>query len=240
MADALGLLVPGQLTLLGASLSALPYYDTDADGRRTGFEADLAEAVGRELGLGLSWVDADWARFYDELVEGQVDAIWSSQAVTPERQAIVDFTRPYGLFDEGVMVRAGEGVTGPEALAGRRVAAIAASTNLRTAQGIPGAVIVEVAGDTDDVFGDMIAMLRAGEVDAFVDDEPVLRDLDEEAEDLALGFTVACANPYAIAVRKDATALREALDGALGATIARGEHAEIWRRWFPRIPVPSL
>jgi polar amino acid transport system substrate-binding protein len=238
--DDLGLVRPGTLTLLGASLSAPPYYWTDADGVRRGFEADLAEAVGRELGLELAWVDADWSRFYEELVDGRVDAIWSSQAVTPEREAIVAFSRPYGLFDEGVMVRAGEGVTGPEGLAGRRVAAIAGSTNLRTAQGIPDAAIVEVAGDTDDVFGDMIAMLRAGEVDAFVDDEPVLRDLDEEAEDLALGFTVACANPYAIAVRQDATALREALDGALGATIASGEHAEVWRRWFPRIPVPAL
>jgi ABC-type amino acid transport substrate-binding protein len=86
----------------------------------------------------------------------------------------------------------------------------------------------------------MIAMLRAGEVDAFVDDEPPLQDLDEEAADLALAFTVPCANPYAIAVRQGATPLREALDAALGATIERGEHAAIWQRWFPRIAVPAL
>ena len=237
---ALGLLVAGRLTLLGAALTAPPYYWTDDEGVRHGYEADLASAVGRELGLELRWVDAEWADFYPALLEGRVDAIWSSQAVTDERRALVDFTRPYGVFDEGVMVRSGSGLRRAEDFAGRRVGAIAGSTNLRTALGLPGAVPVEFAGDSADVFGDMIAALRAGEVDGFVDDEPVLQDLDAQADDLELGLVVPCANPYAIAVRPGASGLREALDGALQATIERGELAEAWRRWFPRIPVPPL
>ena len=132
--DDLGLVRPGTLTLLGASLSAPPYDWTDADGVRRGFEADVAVAVGARLGLALAWVDAEWSAFYDVLRDGAVDAIWSSQAVTPEREAIVAFTRPYGRFDEGVMVRAGDDVREPADLAGRRVAAISGSTNLRTAQ----------------------------------------------------------------------------------------------------------
>jgi polar amino acid transport system substrate-binding protein len=238
--DDLGLVRPGTLTLLGASLSAPPYYWTDADGVRRGFEADVAVAVGARLGLQLAWVDAEWSAFYDVLRDGAVDAIWSSQAVTPEREAIVAFTRPYGTFDEGVMVRAGEPVGAPADLAGRRVAAISGSTNLRTAQQFAGAELVEFAGDTDDVFGDMIAALRAGDVDAFVDDEPPLQELDAEAEDLALAFVVHCANPYAIAVRQDSVALRGALDSALDDVITSGDLAAAWQRWFPRIAVPVL
>jgi ABC-type amino acid transport substrate-binding protein len=153
---------------------------------------------------------------------------------------MVAFTRPYGVFDEGVMVRADSGIARAEDFAGRRVGAIAGSTNLRTALGLPGAIAVEFAGDSDDVFGDMIAALRAGEVDGFVDDEPVLQALDAEAGDLSLALVVPCANPYAIAVRPQSTALRAALDDALGAVIARGELDAAWRRWFPRIAVPQL
>jgi polar amino acid transport system substrate-binding protein len=238
--DELGLLAPGRLTLLGASLTAPPYYWTDEAGTRHGYEADLAGALARQLGLELAWVDAEWADFYPALLRGDVDAIWSSQAITPERESMVAFSRPYGLFDEGVMVRAGSGLQRPEDFAGRRVGAIAGSTNLRTAQALPGALTVEFAGDTDDVFGDMIAALRAGEVDGFVDDEPPLQQLDEEAADITLGLVVPCANPYAIAVRPESTALLAALDRALGELIGSGELAEAWRRWFPRIAVPAL
>ena len=238
--DALGLLVPGRLTLLGASMYAPPYYWTDEAGVRHGFEADMATALVRELGLELRWVDAEWADFYPALLEGRVDAICSSQAVTDERRAIVAFSRPYGTFDEGVMVRADSGLRSPEDFRGRRVLAIAGSTNLQTARGLPGAEVVEIAGDTDDVFGDMIAALRAGEVDAFVDDEPPLRQLEDEADDLALGLVVPCANPYAIALRPDAETLRAAIDEALGRIISTGELADAWRRWFPRIAVPPL
>ena len=156
---------------------------------RRGFEADLAVAVGARLGLELAWVDAEWSAFYDVLRDGAVDAIWSSQAVTPEREAIVSFTRPYGRVRRGRDgARRPRTCTSPADLAGRRVAAISGSTNLRTAQAFAGAELVEFAGDTDDVFGDMIAALRAGEVDAFVDDEPPLQELDAEADDLALAL----------------------------------------------------
>ena len=137
------------------------------------------------------------------------------------------FTRPYGRFDEGVMVRAGEDVREPADLAGRRVAAISGSTNLRTAQAFAGAELVEFAGDTDDVFGDMIAALRAGEVDAFVDDEPPLQELDAEAADLALGFVVPCANPYAIAVRHGS---RSRCARRSTTRSARHRRAASWRR----------
>jgi polar amino acid transport system substrate-binding protein len=236
----MGLVRPGALTLLGARLTAPPYYWTDEAGVRHGFEADVARAVGERLGLDLVWVDAEWAAFYDVLRDGRVDAIWSSQAITPEREAIVSFTRPYGRFDEGVMTRADDRIASAADLAGRRVGAIAGSTNLRVAQGFDGARIVQFAGDTDDVFGDMIAALRAREVDAIVDDEPVLRDLDAQADDLSLAFTVPCGHPYAIAVRHELRALREALDAALGEAIAGGELGAAWRRWFPAIPVPVL
>ena len=33
------------------------------------------------------------------------DVIWFNQAITPERQKLVTFTQPYGLFDEAVLVK---------------------------------------------------------------------------------------------------------------------------------------
>lgn len=76
-----------------------------------------------------------------------------------------------------VLVRAGDPVTGPADLRGRRVAAIAGSTNMALAETFDGAVTVPFGGESADVYGDMLATLRSGAVDAVVDDDVVFVSL---------------------------------------------------------------
>ncbi|MEY4477583.1 MAG: hypothetical protein RJA31_1087, partial [Actinomycetota bacterium] len=112
---------------------------------------------------------------------GEADAVWCGQGMIPERIALVDFTQPYAIFNETVLVRAGDPASGPHNMAGYRVGAIAGSANLKVARTIDGAEIVEF-GASADVFGDMIEALRSGEVDAFVDDDVVTVPLGDEPE----------------------------------------------------------
>ena len=96
-------------------------------------------------------------------------------------------------FQEDVLVRSGEAVSSPEGLRGKRVAAISASTNLALAETFDEAVTVPFDGASDDVFGDMLAALRAGDVDAVVDDDVVFVPLADSAE-FDLAFTVKTGN----------------------------------------------
>ena len=150
---------------------------------------------------------------------------------------MVDFTRPYAVFDESVLVRAGSGIGSVADLRGRRVGAIADSTNMTLARDLRGAELVPFSGDSDDVFGEMVSALRGGDVDAVVDDDVALVPLAGE-RDLAIAFTVATGNRWGIAVSKAKGELRDDLDRALDRIDHDGTLRAAWQRWMPSLAYP--
>lgn len=218
---------------------AAPLFDASKDGgrARTGYEPDAAALVCERLGVELRWVVLPWDEMIPAVQRGDADAVWCGQGIIPSRQEQVDFTRPYAVFNESVLVRQDDPATGPQDFAGRRVAAIADSANMRLAETFEGAVLVPFAS-TDDVFGDMIAAVRSGEVDAMVDDDVVTVPLGEEPE-FRIAFTAPTQNRWGVGVAKDRPQLLADLDAALGAVIEEGLLRQAWERWMPHLPFPQ-
>ena len=127
-------------------MAAPPLFWTEADGTRHGYEPDAAQAVAESLDLELHWIFRQWADFARALAEGECDGIWCGSAITPERELRFLYTRPYAVFDESVVVRAGDAVSAASDLRGRRVGAIAGSTNMALAETFEGAVCVPFDG----------------------------------------------------------------------------------------------
>jgi polar amino acid transport system substrate-binding protein len=169
--------------------------------------------------------------------DGRADAVLCGQGIIAARQAVADFTAPYAVFHESVLVRAGDPVAGPADLRGRRVAAIAGSTNMALAQTFVGAVTVPFGGESADVYGDMLAALRSGAVDAVVDDDVVFVPLAGSAE-FDLAFTVRTGNRWGLAVSRASPPLLGALDAALAAVKADGRLRQAWRDWLPALEYP--
>lgn len=226
------------LRLACADLDARPLFWTDPDGTRHGFEPDVADIVATEAGFELEWAFLQWKDFLPAVADGSVDGVWCGMGIIPERLALADFTDPYTIFNESVVTRADATATTPEGLAGMRVGAIADSANMRVAKTFADVELVPFDGATDDVFGDMIAALRRGAIDAFVDDDVVMVPLDNDPE-LRLAFTVETRNPWGMAVHKGNDDLREAINGALRRVKDDGRLREIWERWLPEtLPYP--
>ncbi|GAT81924.1 glutamine-binding protein [Streptomyces sp. F-3] len=204
---------------------------------RRGYEPAVGELIAAELGRPLEWVYLPWAEMLPAVRNHTVDAVLCGQGITEARRRQVDFTRPYAVFHESVLVRRGDPVTSAADLRGRRVAAIAGSTNMALAETFEGAVTVPFGGDCDDVFGDMLAALKSGEVDAVVDDDVVFVPLGEHP-DFDLAFTVRTGNRWGIGVAKDRPDDLKAIDAALGRVIADGRLAAAWAEWIPTLPYP--
>ncbi len=237
MSPHLPLVEPGRLTLGCADLDAMPLFGlADGDGARPGYEPDAAALVAAAMGLAVRWVFLAWSDFYPAVADGRVDGVWCGQGITDARRELADFTVPYAVFDESLVVRAENPVSSPDSLAGQRIGAIDGSTNLRLAETFPGAAVVAFPGTTD-VFGDMIRALRAGEVDGFVDDDVVMVPLGDEP-DLRLAFTVRTQNRWGVAVRRGSDALRGALDDALAQVTGDGSLEAAWRRHMPWLDFP--
>lgn len=230
-------LTPGILRLACIDSEAPPLFSrADASGKRLGYEPAAAELVASAMGLSIEWACMPWDDMLPSVRDHKVDAVWCGQGIIPERQAVVDFTDPYAVFDETVLVRKGDPARAPEDLSGYRVGAIEGSANMRLASTFPG--IIPVAfGATEDVFGDMLAALRNGEVDAMIDDDVVTVPLGEDpAYDVA--FTARTGNHWGIGVAKDNPQLLAGLNSALAAVISDGRLAAVWAEWMPHLPFP--
>ncbi|WP_348729487.1 ABC transporter substrate-binding protein [uncultured Mycolicibacterium sp.] len=225
------------LRLICVDLSAPPLFDkADPDGTRRGYEPSAAETIAAKLGRPVEWVVTSWGDMIPAVNDGRGDAIWCGQGITDERAALVDFTDPYAVFDESLLVRADTEITTAADLAGRRVGAIAGSTNMALAETFPGVVPVAFEG-TDDVFGDMIAALRAGTIDGLVDDDVALVPVGDEP-DLKIAFTIATRNRWGVAVAKGNHGLREEINAAMRASVADGSLERAWTQWMPNLTFP--
>jgi len=230
---------PGKLTLICSALPAPPLFWTDPDGTRHGFEPDAAAAVARAMGLELEWLFLQWADFNPTLMDGKADAIWCGSAITPEREKQFLYSRPYGVFNEALLVRAGSGITSPADLKGKRIGAINASTNMALVESWDGATGVGFDGVSDDVLADMVAALRAGEVDGVVDDDGAFGSYGQE-DDLEVAFTVETRNRWGAAMRPGSDDLKAAMDRAIDHVILSHGLSAIWRKYFPLLEYPDI
>jgi len=101
-------LIPGTLTILSAYPD--PPFDLMKDGIATGFDVELMRAVSGRLSLELrplSYKGENFNDIFAGLVEGTCDAVISGTTITPERAAVVRFSRPYLQFNQGIAVNRG-------------------------------------------------------------------------------------------------------------------------------------
>jgi polar amino acid transport system substrate-binding protein len=225
------------LRLVCIDADAMPLFGKSRGGVREGYEPAAAALVAESLGRQLEWVFTPWVEMVPAVDAGEGDAIWCGQGITAERRKRVDFTRPYAVFDESLLVRAGTGMSSPGELAGKRIGAIAGSTNMALAETFEGAELVPFGGESDDVFGEMIEALRAGEVDGIVDDDVAFLALAGDP-DFEIAFTVPTRNEWGVAVSKTRPEMRDELDRTLAEVIGDGRLAARWESWLPGLPYP--
>ena len=227
----------GKLRLVCIDADAMPLFGKSRGGIRQGYEPAAAALVAETLGRSLEWVFKPWIEMVGAIDAGEGDAIWCGQGITEERRMRVDFTRPYAVFDESLLVRAGAGIDSPTQLEGKRIGAIAGSTNMALAETFEGAELVPFGGESDDVFGEMLDALRVGQIDGVVDDDVAFIALADEP-DFEVAFTVPTRNEWGIAVSKTRPETRDELDRALAEVIRDGRLAACWESWLPGLAYP--
>ena len=67
----------------------------DADGNLVGFDIDLANAVGEELGVEVEFVPIDWNAKEMELEAQTIDCVWNGMSITPDRLENMELTDKY-------------------------------------------------------------------------------------------------------------------------------------------------
>lgn len=234
-----GLLAGGGLTLSCARIDARPLFWTEDDETRNGYEPRAAELAAAKLGLEVRWEFRRWDSMGAAVLDGEADAQWCGVAITPERRRKFRFSIPYIGVRDGLLVRADSPITSPADCAGRRIGAIAASTNMSFVESLPGTVPVTFDGTSPDVFQEMITATDEGGIDGFVDDELALIHLAETGA-FRVALTGRTEHVWGAAVRPGNDEVVDLLDRGLAEAISDGSLADEWRRWFPRVELPSV
>ncbi|MBI4518552.1 MAG: transporter substrate-binding domain-containing protein [Deltaproteobacteria bacterium] len=71
----------------------------------TGFDAEVATRIARDLGVRVQWVRFRWPDLADDLSAGKFDLVASGVTVRPERALLGRYTRPYAVAGAVALVR---------------------------------------------------------------------------------------------------------------------------------------
>lgn len=72
-----------------------PYVMKAADGRLSGSEIDIANRLGKDLGIAVEFKLYEWEKLIPALQKGDIDIIVSGLSITPQRALQVYFSNPY-------------------------------------------------------------------------------------------------------------------------------------------------
>ncbi|MBN1247376.1 MAG: basic amino acid ABC transporter substrate-binding protein [Anaerolineae bacterium] len=113
----------GGTLVVGTSADYEPFEYIDEDGNYTGFDIELMEEVASRLDMELEWQDIAFDGLIGALQSDKIDAIIAAMSATPEREQQVDFTDPYFIGADAIIVAEGSGIqiTKNEDMAGHTV-----------------------------------------------------------------------------------------------------------------------
>lgn len=100
-----------------------PFGSVGPDLQPRGYDIEMANTIGNELGVKVQLVPVTSANRIAYLQTHKVDLVISSLGKNPEREKVIDFSIPYAPFFSGVYGITGDKVTDAASLAGKTVGA---------------------------------------------------------------------------------------------------------------------
>jgi ABC-type amino acid transport substrate-binding protein len=213
---------------VGARYNQTPFSYLDEYGVLTGYEVEVMESIGVELGVQIEWVQVTAETEAEELRVGRVDALIGEQTHRRPAEAEREFSHPYYLNQQrmvvletapyfsfqdmnGAIIGVAEGSQAQIALEAYAVYGWQVQTFFTEADALDALAAGQVAG----MAGELDDLSRAGRQGMRFIEQPLQLD------------------PYAIAIRKYDVNLRNALNRSIQRLFASGRLDEIYSRWFP-------
>jgi lysine-arginine-ornithine-binding protein len=223
--------------LVATEASFPPFSKTEADGRITGFEIDLGNAVCERAGLECEWVKQDFDGMIAALLAGKYNMIFSSMSITDERKKVVDFSIPYYDTPYRFVAHKGSGIEISDAgLKGKKVGVYAGATQEKYLQAKYNGV-VEIRGY--DKIDQINADLMSGRIDLAFNEQLAGGEFLQSAEGGDFEFVGPEIRDQAIfgvgagaVFRKGDDALRAKIDAAIRSLYADGTFDKISAQYF--------
>lgn len=220
--------------IVGLDDTFAPMGFRDEDNNLVGFDIDLANAVGEQLGVKVKFQPINWDSKELELESKNIDCIWNGMSATPERMESMSLS--YKYLNNKIIVMALDDsvtVTKAEDMANYNIGTQADSAALETMK----------ANDAYDTFADNITEydtydqalmdMQAGRLDCIVVDQVLGEYKNSKLKEKMIVCDYDFGDDYyAIGFRAGETELTNKVNDAIQALIDDGTAAEISNDWF--------
>jgi len=194
-----------------------PYSSQEKDGSFVGFDIDSARWIADKMGFEVEFQAVAWDGIIPALQAKKIDMVYSGMTITEERREQVAFSKPYLKINQSVAVRSDSDLTFDDIMSGKVVIGSQRGTtgemwvqdNLVATGKMPASNLKSF-----DNFPLAITALMNRQVDATVYDKPPTVNIIGQ-QDAKIIHEIDTSEEYGIAIRKDDTALLEAMNAGL-------------------------
>ena len=214
---------------IGTDATYPPFEVVDSEtGEPTGFDMDLIRLVCRRNG----WQPEVVVTPFDGIIPGlngrKYDAVISAMTITPQRSAVIDFSRPYYRAGQTIAVPLDDTlIQGVDDLVGKRVGVQLGTTGELMAKRMDGLHVTSF-----DNIGAAFIDMGNGNLDAVLNDFPTTQAyIKSHARAKTVGPLLST-EYYGIAVRKGDSTLLGSINRTLEEILADGAYDSLHLTWF--------
>ena len=209
-----------------------PFSFVDENGKLTGFEVELSDALAKALGVKAKIQPTKWDGILAALESKRLDVVVNQVTISEERKKKYDFSEPYTVSGIQALIlkkkAADLNINAAADLAGKKVG-VGLGTNYEqwVKQAVPQAD-VRTYEDDPSKFAD----LRNGRIDAILIDRLAALEYAQKAKDTELAGAAFSRLESGIALRKGEPELLDAINKALDQLRADGTLAKLSEKYF--------
>jgi polar amino acid transport system substrate-binding protein len=204
------------------------YKDPAQPDKIIGFEADIVDAVAKELGMQVQFFQNSWGGLIQGLNRKDYDIVVNGLEITPDRAEAVNFSPPYYISSETLTVRRSTNtIQSLPDLQGKRVGTLTGSLAQRILNEQDFPMELKTYAEEVHLYND----LAFGRVEAVLLDAPIALYYGKPNPELKNVGEPVGRLQYGIATRKDDRELTVKINLAVKKMIADGRMRAILEKW---------
>lgn len=198
-----------------------------------GFDVDFIEAVAEEAGYKVDVVHTGWDSMFVEIEDNIADLAVAAITITDERKETYDFSVPYYLSTNMILVKEGSDIKSADDLKDKKVAVQNGTTGQESAEAILGVNSPNIKKFEDNNLA--IQELLSGGADAVVADNTVVETYVKNNPDqklVVVGDEKNFDSEFYGLLFPKGSELTAEFDKAVNAVLDSGKYTEIYKEWF--------
>ena len=201
-----------------------------------GFDVAIGKEIGKALGLKedqIEFVEAITANRIPFLQEDKVDLVISTMTINAERKQQIEFSRPYYLAGQSILVRASNNtIKSVTDLNGKNVCSVQGSTSEKNVkEKAPQSNLTSLT-----TYSACVSAMKDGRAEAVSTDDIILSGFAAADRDLKLVGGQFTTEPYGIGIKKGKTDLVQFVDTQLAEMFRDGRWDKIYSDYLGKVP----